>query len=84
MTSTESATPHEAAARLQDAPQAEKDQLRRLSPSLNDTGFHRLLDEARQAGTQVTMDLLSNMEDLVTATAAFLRAGLGPVAFRRW
>lgn len=40
--------------------------------ALNEPGFHRLLDDARESGTVVTMDLLSNLEDLVTAAAAFL------------
>lgn len=40
--------------------------------ALNDPGFHQLLDDARAGGTVVTMDLLSNMEDLVKAAAAFL------------
>lgn len=40
--------------------------------ALNDPGFHQLLDDARAGATVVTMDLLSNMEDLVKAAAAFL------------
>lgn len=40
--------------------------------ALNDPGFFKLLEEARSGGTVVTMDLLSNMEDLVKAAGAFL------------
>ncbi|MFI6522887.1 carbohydrate kinase family protein [Spirillospora sp. NPDC050679] len=39
---------------------------------LNDPAFLAALDAARAAGTVVTMDLLSNLPDLVAATAAFL------------
>ena len=39
---------------------------------LNDPGFFAMLDTAREAGTVVTMDLLSNMPDLLTGAAAFL------------
>ncbi len=39
---------------------------------LNDPGFLALLDRARAGGTVVTMDLLSNMPDLLTAAKAFL------------
>jgi len=40
--------------------------------ALNNPSFHRRLDEARAGSTVVTMDLLSNLEDLVQAAAAFL------------
>jgi len=40
--------------------------------ALNDPVFFEVLAAARAAGTVVTMDLLSNMTDLVQATAAFL------------
>ncbi|MCW2884268.1 MAG: carbohydrate kinase family protein [Streptosporangiaceae bacterium] len=40
--------------------------------ALNDPAFFEVLAAARAAGTVVTMDLLSNMTDLVQATAAFL------------
>lgn len=40
--------------------------------ALNDPAFFRLLDDARAGGTVVTMDLLSNLDDLVRAAAAFL------------
>ncbi|WP_449063700.1 carbohydrate kinase family protein [Planomonospora algeriensis] len=39
---------------------------------LHDPAFFALLDEARAAGTVVTMDLLSNMPDLVLGAKAFL------------
>ncbi|PRY00821.1 carbohydrate kinase family protein [Allonocardiopsis opalescens] len=39
---------------------------------LNEPGFLALLDEVRAGGTIVTMDLLSNLPDLVAATASFL------------
>ncbi|MEV5408717.1 carbohydrate kinase family protein [Thermopolyspora sp. NPDC052614] len=39
---------------------------------LNDPDFFALLDRARAAGTVVTMDLLSNMPDLLVAAKAFL------------
>ncbi|MBW8485460.1 carbohydrate kinase family protein [Actinomadura parmotrematis] len=39
---------------------------------LNDPAFFGALEAARAAGTVVTMDLLSNLPDLVAATAAFL------------
>jgi sugar/nucleoside kinase (ribokinase family) len=40
--------------------------------ALNDPAFFAKLSTARAAGTIVTMDLLSNMEDLVKGAAAFL------------
>ncbi|MBG0833029.1 carbohydrate kinase family protein [Planomonospora sp. ID67723] len=40
---------------------------------LHDPGFLALLDEARGAGTVVTMDLLSNMPDLMQGARVFLR-----------
>jgi sugar/nucleoside kinase (ribokinase family) len=40
--------------------------------ALNDPAFFAMLAAARAAGTIVTMDLLSNMPDLVQATTAFL------------
>lgn len=40
--------------------------------ALNDPAFFDMLAAARAGGTIVTMDLLSNMEDLVRASAAFL------------
>lgn len=40
--------------------------------ALNDPAFFGKLDAARQAGAIVTMDLLSNMEDLLKGAAAFL------------
>lgn len=40
--------------------------------ALNDPAFFAMLAGARAAGTIVTMDLLSNMDDLVKAAAAFL------------
>jgi len=39
---------------------------------LNDPAFFAQLERARSSGTLVTMDLLSNMEDLVKGAAAFL------------
>lgn len=39
---------------------------------LHDPAFYALLDEARAAGTIVTMDLLSNMPDLMQGARAFL------------
>ncbi|GGK66873.1 sugar kinase [Planomonospora parontospora subsp. parontospora] len=39
---------------------------------LHDSAFFALLDEVRAAGTVVTMDLLSNMPDLVLGAKAFL------------
>ncbi|MBG0823764.1 carbohydrate kinase family protein [Planomonospora sp. ID91781] len=39
---------------------------------LHDPAFFALLDEVRAAGTVVTMDLLSNMPDLVLGAKAFL------------
>jgi len=39
---------------------------------LGDPAFFAMLDAARAGGTLVTMDLLSNMEDLVRGAAAFL------------
>ncbi|MCC5578638.1 sugar kinase [Microtetraspora sp. AC03309] len=39
---------------------------------LHDPAFFALLDEARAGGTVVTMDLLSNMPDLVTGARTFL------------
>ncbi|GII00040.1 carbohydrate kinase family protein [Planobispora takensis] len=39
---------------------------------LHDPGFFTLLDEARAAGTVVTMDLLSNMPDLMQGARVFL------------
>lgn len=39
---------------------------------LYDPAFYALLDEARAAGTIVTMDLLSNMPDLMQGVRAFL------------
>jgi sugar/nucleoside kinase (ribokinase family) len=39
---------------------------------LNDPAFFAALDEARSGGTLVTMDLLSEMEDLVQGALAFL------------
>ncbi|GAA3447258.1 carbohydrate kinase family protein [Planomonospora venezuelensis] len=39
---------------------------------LHDPGFFALLDEARSGGTVVTMDLLSNMPDLVQGARVFL------------
>jgi sugar/nucleoside kinase (ribokinase family) len=39
---------------------------------LNDPAFFGMLAAAREAGTVVTMDLLSNMPDLLTGAAAFL------------
>ncbi|GAA4220340.1 sugar/nucleoside kinase (ribokinase family) [Streptosporangium album] len=39
---------------------------------LHDPGFLALLAEAREAGTIVTMDLLSNMPDLMPGTRSFL------------
>jgi sugar/nucleoside kinase (ribokinase family) len=39
---------------------------------LNDPDFFALLDEVRAGGTIVTMDLLSTMADLLTATRAYL------------
>ncbi|RCG29760.1 sugar kinase [Sphaerisporangium album] len=39
---------------------------------LHDPAFHDLLRAAREGGTLVTMDLLSNMPDLMPATRAFL------------
>lgn len=39
---------------------------------LNDPAFFTALDEARATGTLVTMDLLSEMEDLIQGTLAFL------------
>ncbi|MGI8335272.1 carbohydrate kinase family protein [Actinomadura scrupuli] len=40
--------------------------------ALNDPAFFEVLTAARAGGTVVTMDLLSNLTDLVRATAAFL------------
>ncbi|MFC4062145.1 carbohydrate kinase family protein [Planomonospora corallina] len=40
--------------------------------ALHDAAFLALLDEVRAAGTVVTMDLLSNMPDLVRAARVFL------------
>ena len=40
--------------------------------ALNDPGFFDLLDRARAGGTVVTMDLLSEMADLLVAAKAFL------------
>ncbi|MCP9948780.1 carbohydrate kinase family protein [Actinomadura madurae] len=39
---------------------------------LNDPAFFDMLAAARESGTVVTMDLLSNMPDLLTGAAAFL------------
>ncbi|NAS26195.1 carbohydrate kinase family protein [Herbidospora sp. NEAU-GS84] len=39
---------------------------------LHDPAFHALLDEVRGRGTQVTLDLLSNMPDLMPAAKTFL------------
>ncbi|WP_061292677.1 carbohydrate kinase family protein [Herbidospora cretacea] len=39
---------------------------------LHDPAFHTLLDEIRAAGAQVTLDLLSNMADLMPAAKTFL------------
>ncbi|MGI5208645.1 carbohydrate kinase family protein [Spirillospora sp. CA-108201] len=39
---------------------------------LNDPAFFTMLDAAREAGTVVTMDLLSTMPDLLDGAAAFL------------
>lgn len=39
---------------------------------LNDPAFFEMLAAARDAGTVVTMDLLSNLPDLLTGAAAFL------------